>query len=306
MTASPDVHSPPEPLRLLIVAAGGSLPPAVTQAFESSGPVAWHAETVESFDAVRSRVSSASVDAVLWLDAPDELPGDPAELHEWPFADTAIVVVRPDAGDAGALQWLRLGAEDVLAGESALGAPGAAAVRRAVERKRLEARSRRDYSTDPMTGLVNRQQLVEHLSHLLAVRAREPGPLGVVVLHVGGLAAPPGTDAADLQRLVRRKVAVRLRAGVRASDVVAALNGDTYAVMLSSIDSSADTAAVASKLAMALRHPISVAGQSVAVTVEVGCAVAPEDGSEPEALLRVATTRTAASGFSPGVAANDP
>jgi diguanylate cyclase (GGDEF)-like protein len=306
MTASPEAPARLEPLRLLIVAAGGSLPPAVTQAFESSGAAAWQAESVESFEAVRSRVASAPVDAVLWLDAPAELPGDPAELHEWPFADTAVVVVRPEAGDAAALQWLRLGAEDVLTADLAFGASGAAAVRRAVERKRLEARSRRDYSTDPMTGLVNRQQLVEHLSHLLAVRAREPGPLGLVVLHVGGLTAPPGTDVADPQRLVRRKVAVRLRAGVRASDVVASLNSDTYAVMLSSIDSSADTTAVASKLAMALRHPISVAGQSVGVTVEVGCAVAPEDGSEPEALLRVATTRTAAPGFSPGVAANDP
>jgi diguanylate cyclase (GGDEF)-like protein len=202
---------------------------------------------------------------------------------------------------------MRLGAEDVIDVQDPPGEHWGATVRRAVERKRLEARSRREYATDPMTGLVNRQQLVEHLSHLLAVRAREPGPLGVVVLHVGGLATSgTGGDGAEVQRLVRRKVAVRLRAGVRSSDVVAALNADTYAVMLSSIDAAGDTRAVASKLAMALRHPLSVSGRSVGVSVEVGCAVAPEDGAEPEALLRSALSRASAPGYQPGVAANDP
>jgi diguanylate cyclase (GGDEF)-like protein len=306
MTASPDVPSPAEPLRLLIVGGVGAagLPAVFAPPVDGSPP--WQAEAVDSFEAARARVAAAPVDALLWLDAPADLDGDPAELLEWPFADTAIVVVRPDAADPSALHWLRRGAEDVLGAGQAHDTAAPAAIRRAVERKRLEARSRRDYSTDPMTGLVNRQQLVEHLSHLLAVRAREPGPLGVVVLHVGPLAAAGAAEGSDLQRLVRRKVAVRLRAGVRASDVVAALNGDTYAVMLSSIDSAADTPAVATKLAMSLRHPISVAGQAVAVSVEVGCAVAPDDGSEPEALIRAASTRTSAPGFRPAEAANDP
>lgn len=299
MTASPDAFVTAESLRLLIVDTGGV---GATTAW----PAHWQVETVASFDVARARVSAAPVDALLWLEAPPELPGDPAELLEWPFADTAVVVGLGAVADADAMHWMRLGAEDAIDPSAAVDGHWDAVVRRAVERKRLETRSRRDYSTDPMTGLVNRQQLVEHLSHLLAVRAREPGPLGVVVLHVGDLASSVADAAADLQRLVRRKIAVRLRAGVRASDVVAALNGDTYAVMLSSIDSAADTPAVASKLAMALRHPITVAGQAVAVTVEIGCAVSPQDGSDPEALIRAASTRTAATGLRPDIAANDP
>jgi GGDEF domain-containing protein len=138
------------------------------------------------------------------------------------------------------------------------------------------------------------------------VRAREPAPLGVVVLHVGELSSATPIQAAEALRAMRRKIAVRLRAGVRASDVVAALNADTYAVMLSSIDSAADTQTVASKLAMALRHPFMVGGQSVGVAVEVGCAVSPDDGSEPEPLIRAAATRTAISAHTPRDAANDP
>jgi diguanylate cyclase (GGDEF)-like protein len=179
-------------------------------------------------------------------------------------------------------------------------------LRSAIERRRVEATAARAYATDPLTGLVNRQQLVEHLSHLLAVRAREPAPIGLVVLQVG-LAQPlAGTASTDSTLLVRRKIGVRLRAGVRASDVVASVDADTYAVMLSSIDSPADAKAVATKLALALRHPFTVGGQAVSVPVEVGYSVSPDDGTEPEPLIRRAAQRSMPHGFKARAAANDP
>lgn len=179
-------------------------------------------------------------------------------------------------------------------------------VRAAIARKKVEQAAARAHSTDPFTGLVNRQQLVEHLSHLLAVRAREPAPIGVVVLRVGRPQPLEGTLARDAALLVRRKIGVRLRSGVRASDVVAALDADTFAVMLSAIESPSDARSVADKLALALRHPFPVAGQQVTVPVEVGFAVSPEDGREPEPLLRSAASRSLAGGFQPRAAANDP
>ncbi len=224
-----------------------------------------------------------------------------------PWARQAVLVWPRQDDPAQDESLYAAGVQDILGSE--LPAAGAWLIRRiraAQSRKRVEQAAARAYATDPLTGLVNRQQLVEHLSHLLAVRAREPAPIGVVVLQVG---RPQPVDAAlahDAAQLVRRKIGVRLRAGVRASDVVAALDGETFAVMLSSIDSPADAQAVASKLALALRHPFTVTGQSITVPVEVGYAVSPEDGTEPDPLIRRAAVRSAVTGLSERAAANDP
>jgi diguanylate cyclase (GGDEF)-like protein len=227
------------------------------------------------------------------------------ELPDAPIRRRAVLVwaVQDDPGQDGSLYML--GVQEVLT--DADGGGGLARrLHAAIERKRVEAAAARAYATDPLTGLVNRQQLVEHLSHLLAVRAREPAPIGLVVLQVGFAQPLAGTPSADASLLVRRKIGVRLRAGVRASDVVASIDADTYAVMLSSIDSPADAKAVATKLALALRHPFTVAGQAVSVPVEVGYAVAPDDGTEPEPLIRRAAQRTMPHGFKARQAANDP
>ena len=60
----------------------------------------------------------------------------------------------------------------------------AEAVRRArkVERKRLEVAARKAYATDLATGLPNHAQLMEHMTHLLALREREPAPMVLLVL----------------------------------------------------------------------------------------------------------------------------
>ena len=300
MSAHAEPVSPSNVLRVLVVGFADTGP---DDAAASAAGLA--VSRADDLTQARTRLAGEGFDAVVW-NAPGVLPADLDWLQEWPYHDAAVVVAAPGDDLEREIEWTRAGCEAVLGPGAFTGPRWTAVVRCAVERKRLEVRSRRDYSTDPMTGLVNRQQLVEHLSHLLAVRAREPAPLGVVVLHVGDVATSEAMPAADALRAVRRKIAVRLRAGVRASDVVAALNTDTFAVMLSSIDSAADTQTVASKLAMALRHPFSVGGQPVGVSVEVGCAVSPDDGSEPEPLLRTATTRIAASGATPRVAANDP
>ena len=48
--------------------------------------------------------------------------------------------------------------------------------------------------------------------------------------------------------MLRRKVAVRLRSGLRASDVVAAVGTDTFAVLLAWIEEADDAQRVADKL----------------------------------------------------------
>ena len=93
---------------------------------------------------------------------------------------------------------------------------------------------------------------------------------------------------------MRRKIGVRLRAGVRASDVVAAIDDDAYAVLLGSTLVPADGERVALKLVAALLAPFTIGASERSVAVALGVAHYPNDGKDAERLLRRALSLAAA------------
>ncbi len=202
--------------------------------------------------------------------------------------DAAVLVVAPEPAAPQAFKLMQLGVQDVLPQREADATLLARAVRLAIERKRLERAARKAYATDLATGLPNHAQLMEHMSHLLALREREPAAMALLALHIDGLAATEARLGTEAANVLRRKVAVRLRAGLRASDVVASVGVDSFAVLLAWIDDPADGDRVAGKLAQALKRPISVAGQDVAVAASVGVARYPVHGKDADTLLRLA------------------
>ena len=262
-----------------------TLPPGAAPAFvaiASPGPE----PTIEQ------RHDEAAIDAVLLDgDRPEHRDIDVAAL----FGGAAWIVVLRDADDAAASLWVRRGADDVLSQEelAAFGAATARRLRFAIERRRRDHERLIAYSTDPGTGLPHRQQLVEHLSQLLALREREPSPMAVVVLRIEGLLADDGHADNNGIEPLRRKLAVRLRAGVRASDVVAAVDGQSFAVLLGAILAPGDAERVAEKLAQSLMLPFQIGGGEREVAVAVGIGRYPQDGKDAERLLRRAVALAA-------------
>ena len=124
------------------------------------------------------------------------------------------------------------------------------------------------------------------MTHLLALREREPAPMAAIALRIEGLATVQTSLGTESANVLRRKVAVRLRASLRASDVVASVGGDAFLVLLAWIDAPTDGERVATKLAQSLRQPFNVAGTDVAVAVSAGLALYPEHGKTADALLR--------------------
>lgn len=271
------------PIQLLHL--GTSAPDLSTSAY---GPFVVHA--VPSLDDMMQALDAQAYDAVVLQQAqPDQL----GRLASWPgmaraVLDAAVLVIAPEPAAADALRLVQLGAQDVLPPHEAQPAMLARALRLAVERKRLERQARKAYATDLATGLPNHAQLMEHMHHLLALREREPAVMALLVLRIEGLAATEARLGTEAANVLRRKVAVRLRSGLRASDVVASVGADSFAVLLAWIDDAGDGERVAVKLAQALQRPFTVAGQDVAVAVSVGVAQYPQHGKDADALLRQA------------------
>jgi diguanylate cyclase len=273
------------PLRVLCATAA---PPDLLGS--AWGPI--EAQTCESLDRLAERLRDGTPDALL-LDLPDA-----QALIDWPglaqaVLDAAVVLIAPTAPPELAARLLQRGVQDVL--PDAEPERVARALRLAVERKRLEQAARKAFATDLSTGLPNHLQLLEHMTHLVALREREPAPMALIVLRVEGLARTALVLGAEAANVLRRKAAVRLRSGLRASDVVASLGNDSFAVLLAWIDSPQDGVRVAAKLAQSLAQAFTVAGRRQTLAVSAGLASYPEHGQDADGLLRRALGQAAAS-----------
>lgn len=229
-------------------------------------------------------------------------------LLKWPAlssacVETAVLVFVPSVETGVALRLVQGGAQDVVAHADAQTL--LPRLLWAVERKRLDLKARKAYATDLMTGLPNRNQFIEHMSQLIALRERENAMVNLLVVRVDGLAGVEAGHGPESANVVRRKIAVRLRAGLRSSDVVASLGADVFAVLLPSTGSLPDVQRVVIKLMRALREPFNVAGSAVGVSAHVGVAHYPQDGKQPDELLRHASASALSKSYGAGGAANE-
>ena len=268
-----------DPIQLLYL--GPRVPDLSISAF---GPFVVHA--VATLDELGHALDRQGYDVIVVAQAVSAVA-----LATWPglsraVLDAAVLVAAPEPAIQDAVRLLKLGVQDVLPLRALSAETLARAARLAVERKRLERAARRAYATDLSTGLPNHAQLMEHMTHLLALREREPAAMALLALRIDGLAATEARLGTEAANVLRRKVAVRLRSGLRASDVVASVGVDTFAVLLAWIDDAANGDRVAGKLAQSLQRPFSVAGQDVAVAVCLGVAQYPLHGKDAEGLLR--------------------
>ena len=338
-----DVDPNPAPIAVL---TAGAVPAGL--AATGWGPLA--VQACRSLDEAAAALAGRRVDALLLAPAPPEaaaLEHWPA----WPQAvlDAAVVVVLPGAelavdpaadppvdpavdpaadpaaepaaepatastsAPALARRLVERGAQDVLPASAADADSLARALHLAVQRRRLARAALQAQAIDLATGLPNAAQLREYMVHLLALREREPAPMVLLALRVEGYAQAAARLGGEAGNVLRRKVAVRLRAALRASDVVAAIGPEMFGVLLGHLEAKGDGERVAAKLVRALQQPIVVAGRPCAVAASVGLAIYPDHGKDAAALLRRAaaqagggTTTAAAPGVARAAANDEP
>ena len=171
--------TPRKPTDRFQIAALVALPAEVVAPLEASplGPFALHA--CADRDALLALLAGAGCDVLL---VPGEGAVDAKQLLVDAAHDTAILIVAAAPTAQTVLDWLQRGAQDVLRPDELSAGVLALRVRAAIERKRLEHDARTAYATDVETGLPHQQQLIEHMSQLIALREREPAPMALLAL----------------------------------------------------------------------------------------------------------------------------
>jgi diguanylate cyclase (GGDEF)-like protein/PAS domain S-box-containing protein len=158
------------------------------------------------------------------------------------------------------------------------------------ERKEMEAYVLHQSFHDALTGLPNRLLLLDRLSQATAHRERLHAQVAVLFMdldHFKEVNDSLGHAAGD--RLLQ-VVTERLVASVRDGDTVARVGGDEFVVMLVDLHQLADAARVADKILAAVSSACQIEGSELHVTPSIGLAIFPEDGGDPDTLLRNADT----------------
>lgn len=138
---------------------------------------------------------------------------------------------------------------------------------------------------DPLTGLPNRRFFEEQLDgSLRAVSAGEQ--LAVLMLDLDGFKAINDVHGHAAGDKALTEFAHRVSANLRADAFLARIGGDEFSIILPAISSVDDVTNLARRIVAAVAEPIDIEHATVEFGVGVGIAVAPNDGTQGDELVR--------------------
>ena len=205
----------------------------------------------------------------------------------------------------------RPGASDLPMGGSGLGQASAAAFRRDATSFSAQVDSRlvgegegrivvvRDISQvraqsaallhqtlhDSLTGLPNDRQFREALLARLEVAAARRAPFSVFLLDLDRFAEVNESLGHGVGDRLLVAVAERLRRTLRATDVVARLGGDDFAIIPGGSATPAASARIARQVLAAFKEAVTVDGHSLEAGISIGIANFPDHGGDAQTLM---------------------
>jgi len=151
-------------------------------------------------------------------------------------------------------------------------------------RNRMEVLATRD----PLTGLLNRLGLEQHLETAQPRALRSDRSLIALCLDLDGFKSVNDTLGHPAGDALLKEIALRLRACLRGEDAAARFGGDEFVVILEENpqDSAAKAQLVAQRIIDAVNRPMDIGGHQAQVGVSLGGAMWPRDGEDFKDVLR--------------------
>ncbi len=147
----------------------------------------------------------------------------------------------------------------------------------------------------PTTGnldVLPRERLVAAMETLLARGRTKRHALAYLCLDIQDFRGINRLFGHRIADTVIRAVGQRLRANIRAADLIGHLGGDRFAIVLTQRTSLDAAKAVARKLLDLFAEPVNVSGETFRLNVVIGVTAAPDHGSSVDELLVAADTAT--------------
>ncbi len=249
---------------------------------------------------VQERIAFANAAALRLMGASDHdsVAGTPllARVHSDSHEDLLLRLRQASDGRGDlpplALQLLQLGGMTVLVeatgAQIRYGAEPAVllVLRDTTEQREHEAALKHQASHDLLTGLPNRNLLMDRLRLAISRARRARGRLGVMFIDLDKFKYINDSLGHSAGDELLCTVAARLLLCVRECDTVARLGGDEFILLIDGVAENGMLTGLAQRVVVALAAPVSLCGQQHAVTCSIGLSVFPQDGDESEQLLQ--------------------
>jgi diguanylate cyclase (GGDEF)-like protein len=142
---------------------------------------------------------------------------------------------------------------------------------------------------DPLTDLPNRNKLIESVKGAIhRSERRAEGRSAVMFIDLDRFKVINDSLGHNYGDEILRAITERLRRNLLETEVAARMGGDGFAVLLPIVSSEWKIAQAADKILGLIRRPFAVQGTELYVTASVGISRFPDDGSEPDELLKKA------------------
>ncbi len=141
---------------------------------------------------------------------------------------------------------------------------------------------------DPLTGLPNRGFLAPHFQKELQRCEENKSMLGVAVLDLDGFKPINDTYGHAIGDALLVQIAQRLGAALRNGDVIARIGGDEFAGVFPNINNRDTLNFLGERLLGIFDHPFHIQDQLITIGGSIGLALAPEDGTDQDSLLKAA------------------
>lgn len=170
----------------------------------------------------------------------------------------------------------------------AFGVPAIGWYQRTQEKQQADRRIRFLAHHDALTGLSNRARLIERMDSELAVLRTAGGKIAVHFIDLDHFKAVNDSLGHDGGDYLLSTFGQRLRALTRIEDLVARLGGDEFVVVQTGVNSKEQAEAFARRIVSVLSESMRFKEQEIKANVTIGVALAPDDGTTSERLLKSA------------------
>ena len=158
------------------------------------------------------------------------------------------------------------------------------------EQKNVEQRLSHLAHHDHLTGLPNRTLFTDRLEHALAHSAREEHKIGLMFIDLDGFKPINDDYGHDVGDALLCAIADTLTGLVRDADTVARVGGDEFVLILENITKLEDVLFVADKILTRFTEPFMAIETTCNVGCSIGIAMAPDDSSDADELVKMADT----------------
>ncbi len=156
------------------------------------------------------------------------------------------------------------------------------------ERKRAEEKILHLATHDALTDLPSLRLAQDRIIMAISRARRQKKMAAVMFVDLDGFKAINDSHGHDAGDLVLKEVARRLLSCVRETDTVARIGGDEFLVVLTELNAQDNAKLVAQKAIHTLTQPITCPEGTVQVGASIGIAFYPDNGKDPDSLIKQA------------------